>query len=70
MATQIADLSMHAIRDAIVQTQKEMRAARRHATPVQRKAIDLKIRFLDKQRAVFKKACKGFGAHAQRLDIA
>ena len=64
MATQVADLSMHAIRDAILQTQKEMRAARRNATPAQRKAIDLKIRFLDKQRASLKGRCK-----AQRLDI-
>ena len=68
MATQVADLSMHAIRDAILQTQKEMRAARRNATPAQRKAIDLKIRFLDKQRASMKGACK-FGRSAQRLDI-
>ena len=68
MATQVADLSMHAIRDAILQTQKEMRAARRNATPSQRKAINLKIRFLDKQRATMKRACKyGFGA--QKLDI-
>ena len=68
MATQVADLSMHAIRDAILQTQKEMRAAKRNATPAQRKAIDLKIRFLDKQRAIFKSRCKT-GANAQRLDI-
>jgi hypothetical protein len=68
MATQIADLSLHAIRDAILQTQKEMRAARRNATPAQRKAIDLKIRFLNEQRASLKKGCKN-GASAQRLDI-
>ena len=68
MATQVADLSFHAIRDAILQTQKEMREARRNATPDQRKAIDLKIRFLDKQRATFKQAC-AFGRGAQKLDI-
>ncbi|MBI3406405.1 MAG: hypothetical protein HY046_13205 [Acidobacteria bacterium] len=68
MATHVADLSLHAIRDAILQTQKEMRDARRGATPQQRKAIDLKIRFLDKQRASLKQACK-FGRGAQKLDI-
>ena len=68
MATQVSDLSMHAIRDAILQTQRQMREARRSATPGQQKAIDLKIRFLDKQRASLKKACR-FGKGAQRLDI-
>ncbi len=68
MATPVSELSLHAIRDAILQTQKEMRAARRGATATQRKAIDLKIRFLDKQRTTLKKACR-FGAGAQKLDI-
>ena len=68
MATQVRDLSFHAIRDAIVQTQKEMRAARRNATPRQKKAIDLKIRFLDKHRSSLSRACQ-FGAGGQRLDI-
>ncbi|HKO03324.1 MAG TPA: hypothetical protein VJW51_01180 [Candidatus Acidoferrales bacterium] len=68
MATHVHDLNLHAIRDAIVQTQKDMREARRSASPAQRKAIDLKIRFLDKQRAVFKQACR-FGRGAHKLDI-
>jgi hypothetical protein len=68
MATQVHDLNLHAIRDAIVQTQKEMREARRTASPQQRKAIDLNIKFLDKQRAVFKQACK-YGRGAHKLDI-
>ncbi|MGH9580820.1 MAG: hypothetical protein ACRD2R_07500 [Terriglobales bacterium] len=45
-----------------------MREARHSATPAQRKAIDLKIRFLDKQRASLKGACK-VGRSAQKLDI-
>jgi hypothetical protein len=68
MATPVGELSFHAIRDAILQTQKEMRSARRNATSAQRKAIDLKIRFLDKQRSALKQKCR-FGAGAQRLDI-
>lgn len=66
MATPVRELSFHAIRDAIVQTQKEMRAARRNATPGQRKTIDLNIRFLDKQQASLKLACK---TKSQQLDI-
>lgn len=68
MATPVGELSLHAIRDAILQTQKGMRAARRSATPMQQKAIDLKIRFLDKQRSSLKQACR-FGAGAYKLDI-
>ena len=68
MATHVSELSMHAVRDAILQTQKEMRAARRNATPSQRKQIDLKIRFLEKHRISLSRACR-LGASAQKLDI-
>ncbi len=68
MAAHASELSFHAIRDAIVQTQDELRAHRRRATPEQRKAIDLKIRFLDKQQTSLKRGCK-FGERGFKLDI-